>query len=170
MNVLHSHRPMHSPVAPGRAGRFGYALIAALLLLPLTTQAEQIYKWVDENGVTHFSAQPPVTDDYQQLNLNTYTPAPSSPATSATSTGTASSNGQQADDERLTEPGNTITVDNPEKIAENCARARQNIETIQARRRVVMTDENGNQRRLGDEERMALLNESQQYLERWCDD
>ena len=38
---------------------FAVLFVASLLLLPLIVGADQIYRWVDENGVRHYSDSPP---------------------------------------------------------------------------------------------------------------
>ena len=38
--------------------------------------ATQMYRWVDENGVTQFSQQPPAEDQYQRMQIK---PAPELP-------------------------------------------------------------------------------------------
>ncbi len=44
--------------------------ILLLFLLPLAAAA-QVYKWVDEQGQTHYSQQPPVEQKSQQINPST---------------------------------------------------------------------------------------------------
>ena len=40
---------------------------AALSLVCTSAMATQMYRWVDENGVTQFSQQPPAEDQYQRM-------------------------------------------------------------------------------------------------------
>ena len=129
----------------------------------------QIYKWVDENGVQHFSSMPPpdgefTSDQIRQSNntlLNGPKPDPFAsvkpqepPASTETQT--------------ITSPGSTVTTIDPEIIAENCERARNNIFLVSSRRRIIVNEENGEQRRLNDDERNNLTGESQTYLDENC--
>ena len=77
----------------------------------------------------------------------------------------------QADTEQstvITSPDSTITAVDPEIRARNCEAARNNAELINARRRIVVNDENGESRRLTDVERNNLSLVSQDYLDENC--
>lgn len=52
-----------------------------LLALSATAMASQVYKWVDAQGVTHFSSQPP--QGQQATSINTAAPPPAKPAEAA---------------------------------------------------------------------------------------
>lgn len=147
--------------------------MGGLLALAQSAQAAEVYKWVDDSGVTHYSARPPENvTDFEELHVQGQVSQRSRPSatTQALVDDSADDDEEGSDEENLTRPGAEISVKNPDKVAANCARARANIETIQSRRRVSLNDANGGQRRLTDEERLALLAESQSYLDRWCDD
>lgn len=146
--------------------------LLCLFTLNLAT-ATEVYKWVDQDGITHYSARPPVDErGYEQLNIHSrrYEPIPNSSV--AANTNDQANDGQNSADnsDDVTQPGAEVVVKNREKIAQNCERARSNISTINNRRRVMLNDENGEPRRMTDDERTALLRESQNYLDEWCDD
>jgi hypothetical protein len=128
----------------------------------------EIYKWVDDSGVTHYSARPPedgrLYEEVKVRNRNRYATQGTTLAGVPTATPTP------AQEPEITQPGREVSVQNPEKVAQNCARARKNIDTINSKRRVLISDEQGQQRRLSDDERAKLMQESQQYLQRWCDE
>jgi len=46
---------------------FGFLLVAMLVAMPAWSQ---IYKWVDENGVTNYTNQPPPNGKAQELDLD----------------------------------------------------------------------------------------------------
>ncbi|HUE93541.1 DUF4124 domain-containing protein [Pseudomonas sp.] len=52
-----------------------------LLALSATAMASQVYKWVDAQGVTHFSSQPP--RGQQATSINTAAPPPAKPVEAA---------------------------------------------------------------------------------------
>ena len=56
--------------------RFSLILGITLLAFSASSMAEKFYKWVDENGVTHYGAQPP--QDQQASEVNTRANASSS--------------------------------------------------------------------------------------------
>lgn len=55
-------------------------LVAVAVILPVTAASAQIYKWVDESGVTNYSNQPPAEPkapqrvDVVESNISVYTP------------------------------------------------------------------------------------------------
>lgn len=57
---------------------FRFYILILLLLLFAGTASAQIYKWVDENGVTHFSNRPPVAAESKE-NLELFPPYNSKP-------------------------------------------------------------------------------------------
>ena len=58
-----------------------------LLAMRATAMASQVYKWVDAQGVTHFSAQPP--QGQEATSINTAVPAPKPAPVRRTPPGTA---------------------------------------------------------------------------------
>lgn len=152
-----------------RQSRRSLAVLLVLLAAGMTsTQAASIYSWVDANGVQHFSAMPPPDrDDYQIVSIDGTTTLlkrtdnPSVPAS------TESEPAAEAETV-ITAPDTTVTVIDPEVVARNCERARQNLFLIDSRRRIVITDDNGEQRRLDDNERLALMQKSQDYIDENC--
>ena len=57
------------------------SLLAIGLLLCAAPSSAQMYKWVDDKGVTHYSESPPPGRKAQQLQTTPTTPAPSPAAT-----------------------------------------------------------------------------------------
>ena len=55
-----------------------------------------------------------------------------------------------------------------EEIKKNCAAARQNIATIQAKPNGKIVDNQGQVTRLTDEKREALLKENQEFIDKYC--
>ncbi len=145
----------------------GVSFLAVCLLFSLPVallSATEVYSWIDDNGVQHFAGQPPAHDNYQRMTLRdrggrTVTrPAQPRPAEQNVT--------QQ--ETVITTPDRTVTVIDPEVIAANCNRARNNIDLVNSRRRIVLTGEDGEPRRLDDNERLALISESQAYIDENC--
>jgi len=120
--------------------------LASLLGAGITTvaQAGKYYRWVDENGVTHYTATPPENRPSDTIKLK------SPPPNNTTKT---------TDGARETIPGSTAipagqTPDIPtmetqqpvnlgqrtEEDARNCAMARKNLETLNTRTQVRVKD------------------------------
>jgi len=150
-----------------RQSRRSLAVLLVLLAAGMTsTQAASIYSWVDANGVQHFSAMPPPDrDDYQIVSIDGTTTLLK--RTENQTTPAADESAAEAETV-ITAPDTTVTVIDPEVVARNCERARQNLFLIDSRRRIVITDDNGEQRRLDDNERLALMQKSQDYIDQNC--
>ena len=166
----------HKMSRTGKLAKIKALTVCACLLAPMlssissSVMATEIYKWVDENGVTHYSARPPQDErNYEEVKVRNRGGYRSHASASSAGSNTASPPQDDTDENSLTQPGREVSVENPDKIAENCERARANIDTINSKRRVLLSDEDGGQRRPSDEERESLLKESQDFLDRWCD-
>ncbi len=142
------------------------ALWACLVLnmLSISVYAVEVYSWVDENGIQHFAGQPPGHDNYERMTLHDRGGARviSRPAAEQTEQVVT------AQETIITTPDRTVTVIDPEVIAANCNRARNNIDLVNSRRRIVLTGDDGEPRRLNDTERASLVSESQAYIDENC--
>lgn len=139
-------------------------ILASTLLLALSGSAMggQIYKWVDAQGVTHFGAQPPQGQAVETLNTAAPPPraAPAAPTEPQTS-----GEAEQRDIERKVK----------EQVAEETARRQQycttlrtNLAQLQNNPRV-RVEEDGEVRRLSEEERQARISEARQKIAETCD-
>lgn len=141
------------------------AAFAALMLQPLDVDAQEqvIYKWLDAEGVVHYTARPPDDVDYTIVDLETREPVENDAA-----------DGQDRDaDESVsddtTQPPETAQAGpNEEEMAERCEQARSNIEALNRYQNVTVEGEDGEQRTISDEERMNMLEEAQQFIDEWC--
>ncbi len=63
---------------PGYAARMRIALLLAGILLSLAAQPQEIYRWVDKDGVVHYADQPGAPDAklVELAGLNTYEEVP----------------------------------------------------------------------------------------------
>ncbi|MFN3770881.1 MAG: DUF4124 domain-containing protein [Ectopseudomonas guguanensis] len=133
-----------------------------MLALSTTAMASQIYKWVDDKGVTHFGAQPP--QDQQATTINTATPPPR-PATSTPAPGT----GEQADPEQAA-IDKKVKEDVAKQEAERkqyCETARTNLAQLENNPRVRIED-GGEVRRIGEDERQERITELKKSIAENC--
>ncbi len=138
-------------------------LLVALALFAVSAPAsDAIYKWVDEEGVTHFSAQPPEDVDYERVSAAFGTragPSTSEPAESAV----PEDADEDADSDEADEPTSA------EEIAERCEQARENLEILRERERVALQrDDEGEEEELDAERREEVIAETQAYIDEWC--
>ena len=155
--------------------RFQFAsvltMLACLCAAPVGW-ADAVYTWVDEDGVRHFSQQPPDDQDYELKDVQVR--LPTTPAPASTTTGTQSSLDQRVDD-YLTERDaaqQKRRLSRAEKAAmeQNCQISRQNLIAVESRTRVMVPAGDGEMRQLDDDERLAAVEQARQDVERFCQD
>lgn len=169
-----------------------YLMGACLLALPLVVCAQQnnIYSWTDENGVKHFSDRAPAETEaaVEEIPIT----VPQSPDTSPDTEGDESSAtlNNEATQEVLPDPAVTGDTEQlsyadqqrqeiearrqaqREKQAERqriCLKAQDQLARIESSRRVFYTDEEGNNTRLDDDERVRMVEENKQLVAEYCD-
>ncbi|TBU79874.1 DUF4124 domain-containing protein [Pseudomonas daroniae] len=132
------------------------------LALSTTALAGQVYRWVDAQGVTHFSEQPP--QGQQATTVNTATPPPPSTEPKPTPTFQNIADPEQA----------AIDAKVKQEVAEQeaqrrkyCESQRNNLAQLENNPRVRVED-GGEMRRLGEEERQQRIAESKKAIEENC--
>ena len=136
---------------------------AALTLVCTSAMATQLYRWVDENGVTQFSQQPPAEDQYQRLQVK---PAPELGTGSLAPAADASAEEQTEATEPAAAP--QPTPEQQAKLAEQCDALRANLTTMQNNPRLRRTLEDGTVERIGEDERQAMIAKAQADLQEHC--
>ena len=139
-------------------------ILAGGLLLALSSgvMASQVYKWVDAQGVTHFGAQPP--QDQSAEVLNTATPPPK-PIAAEPIEPEPTAGSEQRDIDRQ------VKKQVAEQEAERqryCTTLRTNLAQLQNNPRV-RVEEEGQMRRLNEEERQTRIGETKQKIADTCD-
>ena len=136
---------------------------AALSLVCTSAMATQLYRWVDENGVTQFSQQPPAEDQYQRLQVK---PAPELGTGSLAPAPDASAEEQTEATEPAAAP--QPTPEQQAKLAEQCDALRANLTTMQNNPRLRRTLEDGTVERIGEDKRQAMIAKAQADLQEHC--
>ncbi|MGE4405660.1 DUF4124 domain-containing protein [Pseudomonas sp.] len=143
--------------------RFMFLAGGLLLALSSTAMAAQVYKWVDAQGVTHFGAQPP--QGQQAETVNTVT-APARPAAAPQ----ASPQGEPAAEPDQRSIDRQVKQQVAEQEVERkryCETLRTNLAQLQNNPRV-RVEENGEVRRITEEERQARITETQEKIAENC--
>jgi hypothetical protein len=156
-----------------RRGSWRFASMAAALILLASTTAwdavDEIYSWTDENGVVHFSDVRPEGRSVDSL-----------PVTEAYRPGSADYGTQDTvnPDEPTTSPGQQRREQMAESRAQRreqqseidywCERHRTRLEQMEPARRVYYTNEAGEEIRMDDDQRVALIEESKAFLSEYC--
>ena len=145
--------------------RFCLFLGGALLTLASLSSAAKFYKWVDDNGVTHYGASPPL--GVQAIEVNTRTSASSDQERAIDSLNAkreASARAKAADEQRAEEKKRMDTE--PDAVArERCEQHQKNLDTLK-NKPIVRQDnpETGEMEVLDQEARNKMIVETQEAL------
>lgn len=141
--------------------------LICLVLATATAQAAPMYKWVDENGVTHFSEYPPESQAGAESVDVRGIPSISGQASSPSDQSETAAENTQSQQPLIPE---VEKVENPVKSPELCQQAQQNITQIQTNRRVRAADpETGELRYLTEDEIATQLENWQKRAETYCE-
>ncbi|GFM83239.1 glycosyl transferase [Pseudomonas cichorii] len=136
-----------------------WMILAAALSMAISTtsQAAQIYKWVDAQGVTHFDAQPPAGQQVEEINVQ------KPPPTTAAPTASQVDPQQQEIDARVKKQVRAQEA----RMADNCEVLRNNLAQLQNNPRVREQTEGGT-KRLTDDQRKARVAETERTIAEYC--
>jgi len=143
------------------------ALLPVLLMPPAAESAEAVYRWVDDDGVVHYSQQAPRGIDAERVapgRANTV----SMPGAARQSEDAPDPEAErrreldQAAQERLRKVS--------ARRAENCRQARTRFEQLTTHPRIRLTDEEGNTRMLTEEERQSRIERARDAIIANCED
>ncbi len=128
--------------------------------------AQQIYKWKDANGVTHFSQTPPTSSThYTKMKLASepnVSSNPSTPATEGTSDQGDSRSAPQAAN------SNESQRDTPSNRTELCKQLDSNITLLQGKQPVVTGGSGGKQEVMSDNAREQQLATARAQQAQYC--
>lgn len=136
-------------------------MLAALMASQLASaQTARVYKWVDEDGVTHFSAEPPAERDKATL-MEVDDSAPELPVEEPESL--LDSEGLEA---QAAPPDNSlIEAENRRRLCAHGRRVKEMIEPLPR----VFHEVDGERVQMTDDERLRLLAEAEREIETYCD-
>ncbi|WIG54269.1 MAG: hypothetical protein OJF61_000055 [Rhodanobacteraceae bacterium] len=128
--------------------------------------AQQIYKWKDANGVTHFSQTPPSSGThYSKMKLTSEPDISSNPAPAAA---TSSSEPGSSDAPRQSAPASSTQPDTASNRATLCKQLSSNISLLQSKQPVVTGGADGKQQVMSDNAREAQLATARAQQAQYC--
>ena len=133
-----------------------------LLALSASAMASQVYKWVDEQGVTHFGSQPP--QGQQATSVNTATPQPKQPAQQPAPTFDSVADPKQAEYDAKVKKDVAHTEAELKKF---CESMRSNLAQLSNNPRVEF-EVDGEVRRMTEEERQKQINDAKKSIGENC--
>lgn len=143
-----------------------FKLIQSLMILSLTTflfgfinrdnshvvQAAEVFKWTDADGVEHYSDKPFEEARRVKVSLTGGKPPKAMP---------------QAEPKKVTSTA-MFDANDTQRAAEECEKARKNLEAIIGSDRVLQKDADGNDVEMDDFEKATQLAENRSYVETYC--
>jgi type IV secretory pathway VirB10-like protein len=144
-------------------------LIIVLLGICADVQARQVYKWVDENGDTHYGDYPK-ENATEKLNVQSNSPAASAPNTNSRQH--LEKQKQMADtmrEERLKRKEEKEKAKKEQQEKERkCAIAKGKLQDYKEFGRIVTRGDKGERQYMNDAEREKLLQRTQKEVDKWC--
>lgn len=139
-------------------------ILTGSLLLALSTSAMagQIYKWVDAQGNTHFGAQPPEGQQAAAVNPNISQPKVVTPTAPK-----LEDSKPDAEQEKLDEEARQAATKREKERKSFCEQTRKDLAQMKANPRLRVT-ENGETRRLTEDERQARMAKSEASIKENC--
>jgi len=134
-----------------------------------TATADEIYRWVDEDGVVHFGDDAEGRPDAERIEIEPENDNGLGKAASSSfdsSVDKQTSLAQQRRDERAAQ--RELAAEKQKQAASQCEAARAQVAQLEPSPRVLVTDESGNVSRLDDNRRLELLAEAKTYIAENC--
>lgn len=144
-------------------------LLAASVTL-VCFAGEKYYKWVDADGVTHYTLQKPADQAAETVQVSKSPSAPAATTVTAADKAKTAAAGDNAPPSAKSEQTPEQAAQVAAKRAENCAAARRNLETLDVHARVmVMDDKTGENRYISEEEHAQWRADSERQIAAFCD-
>ena len=149
---------------------------AFIMWAPQSAAQDEVYRWVDENGVVHFGDRAPQQNEAEVVSIPQTSgislKPPSDPETAETANSADEmepqpSAAQQARDARA--EARLEREAKAEVTAKNCKAARELINKLEPSTRVIVRHEDGTVTRMDDNERLAELARAQAFVAENCD-
>lgn len=147
-------------------------IVTSPFLASDATAEEEIYRWVDENGVVHFGNQRPANTDAEQViieqgisndALPSSDPAPANPDQPTTP---EPSYAQQVREERAQKRAEA--AEKNRIMAEACAERQMIVSRLEFTPRINIISEDGTERRMDDNVRVEKVNEAKSFIAENC--
>ncbi|HEX6590362.1 MAG TPA: DUF4124 domain-containing protein [Moraxellaceae bacterium] len=147
------------------------AAFLGTLLLATSAQAAQFYKWTDEQGVTHYSADPPPKSvgNASSVKVKTRLPADSEAAVDNLEKQRADS--KKADKAAPKKDDAAAPAAKPatERYADKCKNLQSDLKTMEEHARINVTDEKGEVRTLTEEEKQQRVDDTKRQVKAFCE-
>lgn len=156
----------HVKVSRFKEALLRVAMVVVVLAATGAADAQQVYRWMDEQGNVHYTDRPPPEKNAEALSIEIQ------PTDHETTIRAERDRAEfldhreqdQADDAHDAAAEQT----DRENLARSCAQARERVATIESARRLSRVDEDGNRHVYDEAERAAALAEARGQVAEWC--
>lgn len=138
--------------------------LAVVLSTNVIAKDIEIYRWVDENNVVHFSQHHPQDTAYSQLT--TFSSYKAKKQVLPEQAESLSVNDQLAEHEKNRAE---IVAKNKEIVEKNCEAAQLNEKMLNSFDKIMLTGSEGKNRVLSEKEKKAQLALSKKHIDMYCD-
>lgn len=138
------------------------SLAVSGLLMSSLAGADTVYKWVDDEGVTHFSAHPPKNRQSDQMRTRTGHSEPIDYSQQF------QAEGEQDQADTSNEAAANQRDVSQQDLDRACEDARENLAKIERGGRIMVTDDNGERRYLNQDEIDERAEQARQVRDRAC--
>jgi hypothetical protein len=145
-----------------------------VMWVPETGAQDEIYRWVDENGVVHFGDRPDGQGNAEIVDIQNDVPSDNqdAPLSESSASGQQSdpapSYAQQVREERAQRRAEAAAVKEQTEAA--CEKVRQYVATIEPSTRVMVKQEDGTVTRMDGEVRAQKVAEGKAFLAEHCNE
>ncbi|GAB2894171.1 DUF4124 domain-containing protein [Microbulbifer echini] len=148
--------------------------------LALATQANGIYKWVDEDGVVHFGEQPPNSAEVEVIKkpkserFKQWESEQQAALTEEQAKQEASKHSPEPQNTNKQEPQGSSKMEEEiaraqaQARAQRCESSQKNLKSLTTHARVREIDEQGNHRMLGEDERQQRIADEKKSIRDNC--
>ncbi len=133
-------------------------LFTGMALLPVSSQADIVYRWVDKENIVHYSERPPKGIKSTRIKTS------SGSSSAMKKDSLAAPQHEQEAKRKLAE----ASMPNPKKNKEVCERATFNYNLLNERARIKQKDEKGELRFLTDEEKEEQKKSAKNAMNIYC--
>ena len=146
----------------------GILITSLVLSTTNVTAKDEIYRWVDENGVVHFGdrADAPAVAEVVEIQKNPATAQPDSGSASTQTTEAQPSYAQQLREERARDY--QLREARKQEISKLCEQHQQIVATLEPMPRVIVQKQDGSVERMDDNVRLEKLAVSKAFIAENC--
>ncbi|MFW5969480.1 MAG: DUF4124 domain-containing protein [Halofilum sp. (in: g-proteobacteria)] len=130
--------------------------------------AEAIYRWVDEDGVTHYSQQPPPSRDASRVRVNR-PPDEEVQRERREMEETRERLESRREERRKGEQAAREEAEDRKRREQRCADLRSSLKRLTENRRLLVPDGEGDVRRMPEEERQQRADKRRRQIEEQCE-